>query len=165
LTLYGPEAKPVRKEARQFVEDAVYRIWPEDMKSFQLRPKNNGKRIIAELDLLVPKDEAQASAKVQVATLTQSLTKEYWLMFLETEQTAISMPLLMVLTSWLIAIFVSFGLFAPPNPTVMVTLIVCGLAASAAIFLIMEMYSPFSGMLKISPTAVHDALTQMAIDQ
>jgi hypothetical protein len=35
-------------------------------------------------------------------------------------------------------------------------------AVSAAIFIIMEMYAPFSGMLKISPVAVRDALDQMA---
>jgi len=43
----------------------------------------------------------------------------------------------------------------------MVTLIVCAIAVSAAIFIIMEMYSPFSGVLRISPVAVRDALQQM----
>ena len=70
----------------------------------------------------------------------------------------------MVVTSWLVAIFISFGVFAPANPTVMVTLIVCAVAVSAAIFIIMEMYSPFSGMLRISPVAIRDALSQMGAE-
>jgi hypothetical protein len=75
-----------------------------------------------------------------------------------------SIPLLLVVTSWLLAIFISFGIFAPSNATVIMTLLVCAIAASAAIFIIMSMYSPFSGVLKISPAAVRDALSQMAID-
>lgn len=47
----------------------------------------------------------------------------------------------------------------------MVTLVICAMAVSAAIFIIMEMYSPFSGMLKISPVAVRDALSQMSADR
>jgi hypothetical protein len=86
-------------------------------------------------------------------------------MYLQSEQASISMPLLVVVTAWLVAIFVSFGLFAPKNPTVMATLIVCAIAVSAAIFIIMEMYSPFHGILKISPVALHDALRQMGTDQ
>ena len=115
--------------------------------------------------MLIPKNDIQASAKAQVASLTLELKKTYWLMFLESEQTSMSMPLLMVVTSWLIAIFVSFGMFAPSNSTVVATLIVCALAVSAAIFIIMEMYAPFSGILKISPAAVRDALSQMATNR
>jgi hypothetical protein len=52
-----------------------------------------------------------------------------------------SIPVLVVL----VAIFIGFGLFAPPNSTVIVTFVICALAVSAAIFIIMEMYTPFSG--------------------
>ena len=82
-------------------------------------------------------------------------------MFLESEQASVSIPLLVAVTSWLVAIFVSFGMFAPSNTTVLMTLLVCALAVSGAIFIIMEMYSPFSGMLRISPVAIQDALNQM----
>jgi hypothetical protein len=166
LAVYGPETRETRIEARRFVEDAVDRIWPkEGAGSFQLKPKNNGENVYAQLSVLVPKNDIQASAKAQVASLTLELKKTYWLMFLESEQTSMSMPLLMVVTSWLMAIFVSFGMFAPSNSTVIATLIVCAMAVSAAIFIIMEMYAPFSGILKISPAAVRDALSQMATNR
>ena len=84
-------------------------------------------------------------------------------MFLESEQATIPMPLLIVVTLWLVTIFVSFGIFAPPNPTVLATMAICALAVSGAVFLIMEMYAPFSGVLEISPTAIRDALDQMAV--
>jgi hypothetical protein len=151
---------------RRFVEDALDRIWPREKSgAFQLKPKNNGGDIHAVLQLLVPKNDAQTFAKAQITSLTVSLKKTYWLMFLESEQTSMSLPLLMVVTLWLVVIFISFGAFAPSNSTVMVTLVLCAMAVSAAIFIIMEMYSPFSGMLKISPVAVRDALSQMSADR
>jgi hypothetical protein len=86
-------------------------------------------------------------------------------MFLQSEQTSVPVPLLAVVTSWLMAIFASFGIFAPRNSTVILTLIICALAVSAAVLIIMSFYLPFSGILKISPVAVLDALRQMTVDR
>ena len=163
LATFGPEAAQARIEARKFVEDATDRIWPkEKSRSSQLRPKNDDRTFLIELQLLAPKNDAQVSAKTQIESLVQSLKKSYWSMFLESEQALLPIPLLVVVTSWLVTIFISFGIFAPPNPTVVLTLIICALAVSAAIFIIMEMYSPFSGVLRISSAPVRDALNQMA---
>jgi hypothetical protein len=166
LTIYGPETKQTRVDAQRFVEGAVDRIWPkEGSEVYQLKPKNAGGDVYVELQRLVPKNDTQAAAKAQITSLTLSLKRTYWLMFLESEQTSMSVPLLVVVVSWLVAIFISFGAFAPSNSTVMVTLVICAMAVSAAIFIIMEMYLPFSGMLKISPVAVRDALSQLKVDR
>jgi hypothetical protein len=66
-----------------------------------------------------------------------------------------------IVVSWLAAIFASFGLFAPTNATVVVTLALGAMAVSSAILLILEMYTPFSGVLRISPAPILDALSQM----
>lgn len=166
LTVYGPEAKQTRIEVRQILEEAMDRIWPKEKSEvFQLKPRSNERDIYAVLQNLVPKNDTQAAAKAQITSLTMDLKKTYWLMFLESEQTSMSLPLLVVVVSWLVAIFISFGAFAPSNATVMVTLVICAISVSAAIFIIMEMYSPFSGILKISPVAVRDALHQMSVDR
>ena len=39
-------------------------------------------------------------------------------------------PLLLVVLFWLCLLFMSFGLFAPPNVTVMVALFLCALAVA-----------------------------------
>jgi hypothetical protein len=159
---YGPEAKPIRRVAHQSVEDAVDRIWPNAKSgSSQLKPLNGFQRVEEELERLVPKDEKQAATKAQIVSAIRNMKTAYWLMFLESEQASISIPLLLVVTLWLVAIFVSFGMFAPSNSTVLMTLAVCAFAVSAAIFIIMDMYSPFSGILRISPVAIRDALNQM----
>lgn len=166
LAVYGPETKQARIQARGFVAAAVDRIWPKEKTELsQLKPQNEGQAFYKELQLLVPKNDAQASAKAQLTSLTITLRKGYWLMYLQTVQTPIPSPLLMVVTSWLVAIFVSFGIYAPRNLTVMVTLIICAMAVSAAIFIILSMYAPFSGVLKISPAAVRDAVHQMGTER
>jgi hypothetical protein len=166
LEIFGAESKDLRVELRYDLEVAMDRIWPKEGSRFsELRPKDLSRNVYKQVELLVPKNATEASAKAQIVTTVQRLKETYWLMFLTSEQTTVSLLLLMVVTSWLVTIFISFGIFAPPNSTVLITLLICALAVSGAIFIIMEMYSPFSGIMRISPVAVRDALSQMTANQ
>jgi hypothetical protein len=71
------------------------------------------------------------------------------------------MPFLVVMVFWLAVIFASFGLFAPRNATVIATLFVCALSVSGAIFLILELDSPFSGLLQISDAPLRNAIAHL----
>jgi hypothetical protein len=68
------------------------------------------------------------------------------------------MPLLVVLVLWLTVIFISFGLFAPFNGTVIASLFVSALGVSGAIFFILEMYEPCTGVIQISSAPLRAAL-------
>ena len=166
LTTYGPETGQLRIEAQRSVEEMVDRIWPrKSSQSVELRPLANGSHFYEHLQLLAPRNEGQASTKAQLLAATLNFRKAYRVMFLQSEQTSITIPLLWVVTSWLVLIFFSFGLFAPRMPNVMLTLVICAMAVSAAIFIILSMNSPFSGVLRISPAAVRDVLDQMSTGQ
>jgi hypothetical protein len=71
------------------------------------------------------------------------------------------MPVLVVLTFWVTALFVSFGLFAPFNTTTIASLFVSALSVSGAIFLILEMYTPYAGLIQISSAPLRAALAQL----
>jgi hypothetical protein len=86
--------------------------------------------------------------------------KMRWTMF-EQAGSFVSIPLLAVLVFWLATIFSSFGLFAPRNATAIATLFVCALSVSGAIFLILEMYSPFAGLMQISSAPLRNALAHL----
>jgi hypothetical protein len=60
---------------------------------------------------------------------------------------------------WATALFVGFGLFARLNLTVMVSLLIGALSIAAAIFLILELNHPFSGLLRIPDTPIQYALS------
>jgi hypothetical protein len=163
LAKYGPETGEIRAEFQQTVAGGLERIWPRQAsRKFELRPGEHGEILVDKLALLAPKDERQVAEKARIMTMVVDLRQTQWLMFLRAEQNAVPIPLLLVLVSWLAAIFVSFGLFAPPNSTVLVILALGAMAVSSAIFLILEMYTPFRGILKISPIPILDALSQMA---
>jgi hypothetical protein len=162
LARYGEETGDLRVQFRHVVEDGAARIWPKDgARDGELRPEATAEVLVDRLEHLTPKNEYQAAAKAQVLPQVFSLRQTQWLMFLKTQQSSIPRPLLIILVVWLAGIFLSFGLFAPTNPTVLVTLGLSALAVSAAIFLILEMYTPFSGILRISPAPVMEALSQM----
>jgi hypothetical protein len=73
----------------------------------------------------------------------------------------ISVPVLLVVVFWLAIIFISFGLFAPRNPTAIATLFFCAVSVSGAIFLILEMYTPFQGLLQLSSAPLRSALAHL----
>lgn len=166
LIAYGPEAGQLRMVAQRSIEEVVDRIWPRnESQSSDLKPLNNGALFYHQVQRLAPKNEAEASVKAQLLAATLTLRKTYWFMFLQSEQTSIALPLLSVVTAWLVVIFFSFGIFAPRIPNVILTLVICAMAVSAAIFIILSMNSPFTGVLRISPTAVREAMSQMSTDQ
>jgi hypothetical protein len=163
MTAYGPESADLRIEALRAMQQTVDRIWPKNTsRDFELTPVADFLHFYRHIQLLEPKNEAQASAKTQLLATTLTLRKAYWLMFLQSQQTSITVPLLSVVTTWLVIIFYSFGLFAPRLPNVVATLFICALAVSSAIFVILSMNSPFKGALRISPAAVRKVLDQIA---
>jgi Protein of unknown function (DUF4239) len=162
LAGYGPETRECRAEFRDLVANGLDLIWPrEASRQVDLRPRESGESFYTQLRSLTPKNDSQSAIKAEIISVAANLRLTRWRMFIEAEQSSMSIPLLVVLVSWLVAIFIGLGLFAPTNPTVIVSLLISALAVSAAIFIIMEMYTPFSGVLQISSTPIRDALNQL----
>ena len=59
---------------------------------------------------------------------------------------------------WLAIIFLSFSLFSRLNPTVIAALFVFAVSSSGAIFLILELSQPFTGLMQISSAPLRNAL-------
>jgi hypothetical protein len=162
LVEYGPEADPIRSQISGLVEATLHRVWPrEAFKPVQLQPTDYLEKIEQQLRFLAPMNDHQAAVKIKALSLVDDLRQYSWLVFIETESNSLPTPLLVVLVSWLVAVFVSFGLVATPNPTVIVSLMISALAVSSAILIILEMYTPFSGILRISSAPIRDALSQI----
>jgi hypothetical protein len=162
LSRYGTETAGIRAQIRLLVEAGVNRIWPAQAPvNVELKPRDEGEIVVNELRLLAPKSDAQAQVKVQVLGLVGELQKTQWLLFLKSKQSALPIPLLLVVVSWLALIFLSFGLFTPPSPTIVVTFVFGALAVSCAVLIILELYTPFRGVLRISSAPILEALSQM----
>jgi hypothetical protein len=162
LARYGTETGEIRSQFRLTVEARVTRIWPTKASlQTELRPQNAGQGLTYELEHLTPRSDAQTQLKAQVLHSVLDLQETQWLLFLKSQQSAVPLPLLVVVVSWLALIFFSFGLFVRPSPTIFVTLVLGALTVSTAIFIILELYTPFRGLLRISPSPILEALNAM----
>ena len=79
------------------------------------------------------------------------------------EQTgsSISVPFYVVLVFWLAIVFVGFGLTAPRNALSYTTIALGGLSIASAIFVILELDTPFSGFFTVSSQPTRHALTHL----
>jgi hypothetical protein len=116
-----------------------------------------GERIRA----LTPSDDGQRWLQARALSLTAELLQTRWLLSQEAGS-AISMPFLVVVVSWLALIFACFGLLGPDNSTVRVIIILCAMAVSTAVLLMLELDRPFQGFITISMEPMQSALEHLA---
>ena len=158
LARYGPETKEIRNLLRGSVEREIDRVWPKDRaRAPQLEPGGSAGIGHGKIQDLSPKDDAQRSLKAQALSILTDIQQTRWLMFVQ-RGSSFPMLFLVVVVSWLTIIFTSFGLFAPRNATVIATLLVCALSVTAAILMILELNTPFEGLIQISPAQLRDTL-------
>ena len=160
LALYGPETKETRTLLRGAVARVLDQMWSKDGASRVASPSAGAEILYDKIAGLSPKSDTQRSLKGQALSLAVDLGKTRWLMY-EQETGSVSIPLLVVLVFWLTVIFISFGLFAPFNVTVVRSLFASALSVSGAIFLILEMYTPYEGLVQISNAPLRAALAHL----
>ncbi len=162
LAHYGPEAKEARDELRSSVVRALNMVSSKDSAtSSQIESSGNSEALYDKIQNLSPKDDVQRSIQAQASSTLLALGQTRWLMA-EQRVNSVSSPLLIVLLFWLTIIFTSFGLFAPRNATVVVSLLVSALSVSGAVFLILEMYSPYAGLIHVSSAPLRTALAHLS---
>jgi hypothetical protein len=162
LAHYGPQTKDAREALHQTVARAVDRLWAEGSSPAALSaPKTTeGDNLFETIQQLSPANDAQRAILSQAQSLYSDLARTRLLLFAQ-RGSSISLPLLIVLVFWETAVFVSFGLFAPRNATVIITLLVCALSVSSAMFLMLELDHPFSGLIQISSDSLRKALAHI----
>jgi len=162
LAHYGPETKEIREGLRTTVARFLDVLWSEDAHGpAQLGAESTGNEVLYEkIHNLSPQNDRQRRIQSQSADVVMNLALTRWLLF-EQGALSVSRPMLIIMVFWLAIIFTSWGLFAPPNATVIATLVVAALSVSSAIFLILEMYSPYSGLIQVSSAPLRAALAQL----
>jgi hypothetical protein len=159
LAHYGPEAKEAREELSNIVARVLKLMWAED--PTMLDPARGGAEILyGTIEDLSPKDDERRILKSQMLSMAMNLGQTRWLMY-EQSVTAVSMPLIVIVVFWLTVIFLGWGLLAHRNITLIVTMLVSALSVSGAIFLILEMYSPYRGLIRISDAPIRAALAAL----
>ena len=162
LAMYGPEAAEARVRFHDAIKGAVQQMWPEEVRlPAQLAPNTQaGNVVYGIVQALSPHDDAQHKLKEQAISVGIDIGQLRSLLVAQSVP-SISKPMLIILVSWLVIIFLGFSVLAPPNATTILALMVSAVAVSGAIFLILELDQPFGGFLRISSEPMVNALHQL----
>jgi len=159
LAHYGPETAGTRVLLKATVTVMLDRIWGNNGKEeVATAPQLHNEILFDKIQELVPQNDSQRALKSQVESMAFNLGQMRWLLF-EQSGSSISVPFLVVVVFWLSTLFVSFGLFAPRNPTAFFALLISALSVAGALFLILELDHPFSGLIQISSAPLRNALS------
>lgn len=162
LANFGPAAQPLRESYRQSVEQITRRMWPaENDEASELDPSGlQTEKFFAELQSLKTENDLQVALKDQATAAALALGEMRWLEY-EQAETSASQPMLIALVFWVAVLFASFAMYAPRNGTVVAALMLAALSVAGAIFLILELQSPFGGYLQIPNTQFLDAIAHL----
>jgi hypothetical protein len=162
LAQYGSETGQARDLIRSIAEARLRQIWPdEEGGPVEVNAIGQGDGIEAMqgmLRRLVPKNEEQRYLQSKALAISEEIAAARWLLF-EQVRGSLQWPFMAILVFWLAVIFVSFGLSAPRNATVIVALLVSALSAAGAIFLIIQLDQPFGGLIRISSAPLRNAVS------
>ncbi|TPK97374.1 MULTISPECIES: DUF4239 domain-containing protein [unclassified Mesorhizobium] len=162
LRHYGPEADSARQSLTAYVQrvvdtstaDSDTTVVPNRLAELLLNQVGD---ILAGL---TPADARQTAAQQTATQQLQKLIEQRWILA-EQSEGAIPAPLIVLLVAWMTLIFASFGFRAPRNGTIVFTCLVSGALVAAAIYLIVDMDSPFSGPIQVSPAPLQRALAEL----
>jgi hypothetical protein len=161
LAQYGPEAVAAREQLRRSVDPVVTQIWGEKSSgaapAAPFEPNATGEAAFLKIQELSPRNETLRSFQARAIQVSTSLAQTRFLLFAQGDN-PIPGPFVAILTFWLTIIFGSFSLFARPNAMIIGSLVIFALSAVCAIFLILELSQPFSGLMRISSTILRSAL-------
>jgi hypothetical protein len=159
LAHYGPATEEIRSTLKIAVARMIDQVWAQDRSTpgANLAAAQPLGAVYDKVQELEPRTDAQRTLQSQAESIIVNLGQERLLLFAQSG-TSISVPFLVVVVFWLTVLFLSLGLFAPLNPTAMVTLFVAALSVAGALFLILDLDHPFSGLMQIPSTPLRTAL-------
>jgi hypothetical protein len=165
---YGPETDPLRDAMRASVQEALdavqgnraaYRAHFE-LVSYILKFEKWNQMV----DALAPRTPEQTQLLSSIRALSTSFQQTRLLMS-EQLASSISWPLLVIVVAWAMLLFCGFGVLSALNSTSLVALAFGAFAVATAIFLILELNQPFSGIFHVPAASIEATLRALDLSQ
>jgi hypothetical protein len=157
----GPGAATARATLHDVVAGMVQRSWPVAFRGgARLQTPPGAYALYDNINKVKPVNGSQQFAKARALETAVVVGKSLRLISQEGSSST-TLPLLSVEISWITVIFIFFGLLSPSNRTALTALVLSAFVVASAIFLIAEMSSPFTGIIRISAAPLQEALTQI----
>src|SRR5271166_1103597 len=161
---YGPETQPLREALRdsmQELSDAIRGNSAAYQRHFELGGyMSKFENWNETLSSLSPHSPAQRELVSSVGASSASFQQTRLLMSLQLAS-PISWPLVVVVASWAMLLFFGFGVISGLNPTSLGALAFGSFAVASAIFLILELNQPFSGLFRLRSASIEKTIAVM----
>ena len=168
LARYGSEAAEIRAAMKPIMSQRVEVMWPADLSRASEIDNTPAPQevegIAARIRALKPQTDEQRWLQSRALELGDSLFQRRSLI-VASIGSSIPLPFLGILLFWLTIAFAIFGLFAPSNATVISVLLVCALSVAGAVFLVLEMDSPFQGLIRVTGEPLRFAAQRLTSDR
>jgi hypothetical protein len=165
LAQYGPETKLARvrlKQAAQHAYDAFWGGGEVDPKILSVADTvETSQAVEAFLASLTPTTEAQKKAVASANMLAGEIEHGRILANLQLASHPVTPGLVIVIVIWAIILFFGMGVFAKSNQLVISALTFGAVCVAFAIFLILELGLPYTGLLRVSPAALQEAIANI----
>jgi hypothetical protein len=164
LRHFGPEAAPAREGLREIVEVSIRQasagsvLPPGSVEKSQFIARAEG--VFDAIRDLKSQTDGQKLLHSQCVQICAEIARTRWAL-IQGASNPIPTPFLVVLVFWLVTLYLSFGLLAPRNGTVIAAMLVSSISVAAAIFLIFDLNEPFDGLIRVSVAPLRDALGEM----
>jgi hypothetical protein len=178
LDLLGPEAVPARQQLARYTAAAVAATWKDEAPPpgayYPRLPRIKDERYNQNSPVLgqmleqvngmirnIPVTGATAQRELDSSLrLMNVVLSERW-RTVEGSEGSISSPFFVVLVFWLVVIFLCFGLSAPFNHLSFTVTALSALALASALFAIIDLYTPYTGIFTVSSVPLRQALAEM----
>ncbi|PDT25877.1 DUF4239 domain-containing protein [Rhizobium sp. L9] len=164
MAQYGPETDRARQLLRQLIERRLSRGWTAETTD---KPSGGAageyqdiEAVQGDLRSLSPRNAVQRSIQARALDVSGMVAETHWLL-VESGSEGLPWAFLVVVVCWLSLLFTTFGLQAPPNPTVLAILLVCALSVAGAVFLVSDMANPYIGLVRVSDAPLQSALERL----
>ena len=162
LRFYGPDAAHARDLLARYTERVLAGTFPSSGQAPMVDDPvaedllNRTEQAILSLQ----PDPQQPDFKEPALTEVRSIVRRRQMLIAESGS-VVSVPIVVAVTLWLVLVFASFGYNAPRNGMMVIILLVCAASVASAIFLVLEIDRPVSGLISISSEPIQHALSVM----
>jgi hypothetical protein len=172
---YGPDVDPLRALLRSYTAGMIASTWPEEppptgvpYPDVDNLPRTGPAPLLGDLlnqiGVALHPLQVGDTAKSKIADYCSaefSIVMHVRASLNEDAHSAISTPFYWLLVGWLAIVFLNFGLLSPRNGLVFVSIILCALALSSAMFTIDDLDHPYAGAFYVSSAQMRRAMETM----
>lgn len=160
LARYGVETKAARAQLRELAEAALQQMHPEAAAPVDFsggRSRDVGDALFESIAALEPANDTQRMLRSRAQDIVVNMAQLRQRLVVNDDRT-LPWPLLVMLGVWQAVLFAGFGLLTPRNVTAFGVLLISMVSVSGAIFLVLELDHPFSGIVHVSDVPLRSVI-------